>query len=371
MERSPRHAGTHAAGAASMQRRVVPVMVLAGVSLMFGLWAGLVRVGWQLPAPDGLLLRHGGLMVVGFVATVIGVERAVAVRTPLSLVPPMFSAGAGVALIAGVEAPVAPLFALVAGASYAAMIAGLERQHRTLPLRLMLVGGVCLTAAALAWTLGRGMPRVVPWWMAFLALTIGAERLDLLRFQHATRTSTATGLAAGSLIAAGPVISIAAVEAGVRVLAVGLVLGSGWLLVRDHPRRGLRTTGLSRYIAIGLLCAYGWLAFTGIALLAEGLTTGGWHYDAVVHAFFIGVVMSSILAHEPIIAPSILGMQIPFQRALYVPLVLLEGGLVARIAADALALAAVRPWAGMVQVIAILLMLAIVVRSILAARERR
>lgn len=352
-------------------RHVLPFMALALAALIAGLWAGLIRIGWPLPSPDGLLLRHGGLMVVGFVATVIGVERAVAVRSPLSLAPPAFNAASGAALLLDAPAPVAPVLATIAGATYVALIAGLLREHGTLPLRLMLVGGTCLTAAAVVWTLGQGMPRVVPWWIAFLALTIGAERLDLLRFQRATRTAATTGLAALALIASGPAVALVAVEVGVRLLAAGLMVGSGWLIVRDHPRRGIRMPGLPRYIAIGLLCAYGWLAFTGIALFAEGLTTGGWHYDAVVHAFFIGVVMSAILAHEPIVAPAILGMPIPFQRALYVPLVLLEGGLVARIAADAFALAAVRPWAGLVQVVAILLMLAIVVRSVLTARRGR
>ena len=356
----------------AMQRRVAPLMLVAIAALVVGMWAGLARIGWRLPAADGdLMLRHGGLMVVGFVATVIGVERAVAVRTLLSLLAPAFSAAAGLALIAGAQAPVAPLFALVAGAAYCANIATLARQHRTLPLHLMLVGAVCLTAAAVEWTAGRGLFRVVPWWMAFLALTIGAERLDLLRFQHATRLATVVGGTAVVFIVVGPLISLGAIDIGARLLGTGLILGSGWLTVRDHPRRGVFAGGLSRYIAVGLLCAYGWLAFAGVALIAEGLTTGGWHYDAVVHAFFIGVVMSSILAHEPIIAPSVLGLEIPFTRLLYGPLVLLEGSLVVRIVSDAAQIAPLRPWAGLVQVLAIVLFLAIVVSTIVRSRLPR
>lgn len=176
------------------------------------------------------------------------------------------------------------------------------------------------------------------------------------------------GVVAIALIAIGPLVSLVALEVGVRLLGAGLVLGSGWLIVRDHPRRGVFASGLSRYIAIGLICAYGWLAFTGVALIADGLTTGGWHYDAVVHAFFIGVVMSSIFAHEPIIAPSVLGLEIPFTRLLYVPLILLEGSLVIRIVADALQIAPLRPWAGLAQVISIVLFLAVVGTAIVRAR---
>ena len=355
----------------AVQRRVAPLMLVAVAALVVGMWAGLARIGWRLPAADGdLMLRHGGLMVVGFVATVIGVERAVAVRTLLSLLAPAFSAATGIALIAGVDAPVAPLFALFAAATYLANMATLARKHRTLPLRLMIVGAVCLTAAAVEWTAGRGLFRVVPWWMAFLALTIGAERLDLLRFQHATRLAALVGATAVALIAVGPLVSLVAIDAGARLLGVGLILGSGWLIMRDHPRRGIFASGLSRYIAVGLLCAYGWLAFTGLALVAEGLTSGGWHYDAVVHAFFIGVVMSSILAHEPILAPSVLGLEIPFTRALYAPLVLLEGSLIVRIVSDAGQIQTLRPWAGLVQVLAIVLFLVIVASTIARARFR-
>lgn len=34
------------------------------------------------------MLQHGGIMVVGFLATVIGIERAVAVRSPAAIVAP-------------------------------------------------------------------------------------------------------------------------------------------------------------------------------------------------------------------------------------------------------------------------------------------
>jgi len=370
-ERAANQVGTEIA---TTRRRVIPFVLIAVAALMVGMWAGLARIGWALPGGSGdVMLRHGGLMVVGFVSTVIGVERAVAVRTTVSIVGPAFSAGAGLALIVGASPVVAPALAVAAGIAYLLNMTALVRTHGGWPLRLMMLGAVGLVIAAAEWLAGRGFAQVVPWWMAFLALTIGAERLELLRFQRTGRITGAAGVAAVALIMLGPVIAVMALDIGVRVLGAGLLLGSGWLIVRDHPRRGIRTGGLSRFIAVGLLCAYGWLAFTGIALIAEGLSPGGWHYDAVVHAFFIGVVMSSIFAHEPFIAPSVSGLDLPYTPVLYLPLVLLEGSLVARIAADAAEAFVIRRWAGLVQVMAIVLLLGItgmlVGRSVFARRR--
>src|SRR5262245_64941350 len=55
------------------------LIALAGVSLLFGLWAGTVRLGWALPTPsESFIVYHGPLMIIGFLETLIGLERAVA-----------------------------------------------------------------------------------------------------------------------------------------------------------------------------------------------------------------------------------------------------------------------------------------------------
>jgi hypothetical protein len=60
------------------QRSRFLLIFLAGVSLLTGLWAGFVRLSWSIPVPnDGFVLAHGPLMLVGFLGTLIGLERAV------------------------------------------------------------------------------------------------------------------------------------------------------------------------------------------------------------------------------------------------------------------------------------------------------
>ena len=68
-----------------MQQRAargrLPLLALAGISLLAALWAGLVRIGGQWPHA-GLLPagQHGAFMVSGFLGTLISLERAVALR---------------------------------------------------------------------------------------------------------------------------------------------------------------------------------------------------------------------------------------------------------------------------------------------------
>jgi hypothetical protein len=53
-------------------------MLLGMLALVGALVGGLVRLGWALAAPAPLAAFHGPLMVAGFLGTVIGLERAVA-----------------------------------------------------------------------------------------------------------------------------------------------------------------------------------------------------------------------------------------------------------------------------------------------------
>ena len=56
-----------------------PLLALGIGSLFCGVWAGLLRFGWSLPAGRANLIElHGPLMVFGFLGTVISLERAVA-----------------------------------------------------------------------------------------------------------------------------------------------------------------------------------------------------------------------------------------------------------------------------------------------------
>jgi len=60
------------------QRLRYPLLFTALLALLAATWAGLLRIGWLLPTTGGLAAAHGPLMVSGFLGTLIGLERAVA-----------------------------------------------------------------------------------------------------------------------------------------------------------------------------------------------------------------------------------------------------------------------------------------------------
>lgn len=358
-------------GVTSARRRVVPFLFLALISLLLGLWAGLARIGWDMPEADGeLMLRHGALMVVGFVGTVIAIERAVAVRSIPAFAAPALSAAAGVVLVIGGPTALAAALATAAGVAFALNTAILLLRHRMLPFAVAFAGGLSLAVAGVVWWQGGGLSRVVPWWIAFLVLTISAERLEFIRFQRFSRSGLLSGALVLLLVMAGPAVTLADLDLGTRLLGIGLLAGALWLVRRDLARHTVRTDGLARFAATGVLTAYAWLAVTGALLVVEGFT-GGLRYDAVVHAFFIGFVFSAIIAHAPIIAPAVTGLHLAYTPLLYVPLAVLNAALVLRIAADLAEASEARRWSGMIQALAILLFLALTVGSAVAGSMRR
>src|SRR5690606_27144851 len=73
----------------------IPLLVLGFASLIIGVGAGLLRLGWAVPRPAAELAAfHGPLMVSGFFGTVISLERAVALAQRWAYLGPL-AAGAG------------------------------------------------------------------------------------------------------------------------------------------------------------------------------------------------------------------------------------------------------------------------------------
>jgi hypothetical protein len=340
--------------------RAALVLPLGAVSLLAGLAAGLARLGWGLPEPiAGLAGVHGPLMVCGFFGTVIAFERAVALRSAWTQVAPMLLGLGGILLLTGGPAPEL----LFAGSLlYLAAALVLLARHRQPHLATMAVGAMCWAAGNLLWLLGRNIPDVVPWWAAFLVLTIAGERLELSRLlQPPPFARVLFGVAVAVLLA-----GLAATSW--RVFGAGLVLLVVWLLRYDIARRTVRMAGLPRFTAVCLLSGYVWLALAGAgaALLPE--PTGGFIYDAVTHAVFLGFVFAMVLGHAPIILPAVARVAVPFRRSFYAPLVLLHASLLLRVAGDLLLLDAARRWGGLGGAAAILAFLGVTAGAVFKRR---
>jgi hypothetical protein len=350
----------------ALAHRRMPFMALGAVSLVGALWAGLIRLGWELPAVPGVARNHGPLMVSSFLGTVIGLERAVALRRRWPYGAPLLAGLGGLAHMAGLSIHVGHALTVAGSAVLIAIFVTLYRQSPALHVAVMGLGAASWLAGTLIWHGGAPLYRVAPWWVGFLVLTIAGERLELSRLMRPGSWSRGAFVATSGLFVAGLAAGLVAPERGVRLAGIGLVALALWLLRNDSAWRTVRQAGLSRYIALCLLPGYVWLGVGGLLWLGfADRFTAGVFYDAMLHSIFLGFVFSMIFGHAPIIVPSVLGVALPFRPAFYGHLALLHLSVLMRLAGD-LGLSGIPPaWSGLANVLAIVLFL---VNSLLAVR---
>ncbi len=352
---------------ANLNNRIkLPLIFTALLALLAAMWAGLVRLGWGWPPlSPSLPIAHGPLMVSGFLGTVIGLERAIAINRRWTYIGPVFTALGSLLLLVGVTGPGLILLAL-GSIGLLAVFGFILRTHPAIYTLTMAVG-------ALTWFVGNGLLAlgwpifsVVGWWSGFLLLTIAGERLELSRVLRLPQWVHYLFAAVSLIYLVGLVVSLVNLDAGVRLAGVGMVLLALWLLVFDIARHTVRKTGLTRFIAMCLLTGYVWLIVSGALAIIFGGTVAGPHYDAILHTLFVGFVMSMIFGHAPIIFPAVMNKPLPFSRWFYSHLILLHISLALRVVGDVGGLLVWRQWGGLLNVIAILLFL---VNTIVAVRR--
>jgi len=104
-----------------------------------------------------------------------------------------------------------------------------------------------------------------------------------------------------------------------------------------------------------------------------GRSAHGSAYDAMLHAVFLGFVISMIFAHAPVIVPSVLGRPLPYNRWFYVPLVMLHVTLLLRlVGGDAMHNKVSWQWGGSLNEVALLLFVGLAAGAVIrAARSQR
>ena len=311
----------------------IALLLPGGVALLLGLDAGLLLLG--LPAPlrwSRLPDVHGMVMVLGFVGTVVALERAVALRRTWGyLAPAGFGVGA-LLLVSAAPAPVGGGVLVLGAAALVAVYVPLWRRQPAGAVVVQAGGGVLALGAALLSLGGVPMPVLLPWLAGFLILTISGERLELARVALLAPHAEMLAVGASALIAAGVLATLLWPVAGYPLLGIGMLALTAWLTRYDVARRTVTTTGLPRFMAGCLLAGYAWLALAGGVWLVGGATVAGPGYDAAVHAVFLGFVMSMVMAHAPVILPAVLRRPLPYRPVMYGPVLLLHASLILRVA---------------------------------------
>jgi hypothetical protein len=349
----------------------LPVLAAGAVALLAGLHSGLLLIGAGVPAPATAVEQvHGPLMVFGFAGSLIALERAVALGARWAVLAPACAAAGGLTLIATGPGVAGKTLLMVASVALLAVYRALWRRQPGTALLAQGCGAFGWYAATLLWLAGYSIAEIVPWMTVFVVATIAGERLELAHVVPAGRHAERWFLTALAVVVTGALATVLWPSAGAHLFGAGLLAVTAWLAVFDVARRTVRAGGLPRYIAVGLLAGYGWLALAGLLWAGAGPTTNGPRYDATLHAVFLGFVLSMIFVHAPVILPAVLRRPLPYHRVLYVPLVLLHASLVVRVGlGDAAGVEPVWRWAGTANVVSVLAFAACAV--VLSARHRR
>lgn len=346
-----------------------PLLGIALVALLCALWGGLLRLGWSWPLlHPPLPMAHGPLMVGGFLGTLICVERAVALNRRWTYAAPICTAGGAVLLMVGGAGWFGPLLLTLGSALLVAVFVTIVRQQPALFTAVLTLGAASWLVGNTLWLIGWSIPQVVYWWLSFLVVTIVGERLELSRLLRMTRWRYGTFFLALGLFMSGVLLTSIAFDAGVRLSGVGMLALALWLSRYDIARRTVRKAGLTRFIAVALLVGYVWLGIGGLLAIMFGGVQGGPAYDALLHAVFVGFVISMIFGHAPVIFPAVLRVPLAYDRSCYGPLVVLHASLIIRVGGDVVEWFALRRVGGMLNGIALMLFLANMVR--LARRGR-
>lgn len=308
------------------------LLALGGVGLLAGLTGALVLLRLPMPAPTARLAgSHGVLMTLGFLGTLIALERAVALGRGWGYLAPLAAGAGAVALIAGAPAQIGMLLLTIGAAVFVLMYVAFDRIERSLHTSIQALGAVAWLGAGILLVAGWSAREAAPWLGAFLFLTIAGERLELSRLARLSDRARTAFVVGAAVFCGGILLTLAAPDAGIRVAGIGLVGLAAWLARNDVARRTVRMPGVTRFVALSLLIGYVWLAVAGLCWVVFGAVTGGAAYDAMLHALFLGFAISMVFGHAPIILPAVLHLPLPHHPRFYIHLALLHVGLLLRI----------------------------------------
>jgi hypothetical protein len=346
-------------------------LLAAGLALLAGLDAALLLLGLPAPVSAARLPEvHGMLLVVGFVGTLISLERAVASKHPGGFGAPALLGAGAVVVVSPAPLWLGQLLWLVGAALLVVLYVPLWRRQRDEAVLVQALGAVLLVGALVLWLGGVPVPHLLPWLVGFVVLTIAGERLELARItmgENAGRDLVVlSGLLAAAIVA-GRLWPITYPVLGLALL--GLV---GWLAVHDVARHTIRSGGLPRFSAACLLAGYCWLGVASLVWTVRGAAYDGARYDAVVHAVFLGFTISMIMAHAPVILPAILRHPLPYHPAFIAGALLLQLSLVLRLwIGDGLGVGWAWQSGGALNIVSLLGFILTAVWSALRARTQR
>lgn len=313
-----------------MKNLIFIILPLALLSMLIGIYIGFIRIGWAFPVFASLPIPHHGILMAGsFLGTLISVERVSVLKNRWAWLIPLLIVSSLFFLIFQ-QNQVAFGVLVVGSIGYF----GISFQnYMTYKLKgdiLMLIGAFFQLVAFTIFIFTHSYPMSFAGWLLFFLLTIVGERLNLTRFLPVSRKADIELYVWFSVL----IVSSFLYHFGFAVLVSLCLWGiAQWLLRNDIALVNIRKSGHYQFLGAALIGAYIWLFITGALGLIK--SDNPYLYDALLHAFFVGFVLSMVLAHAPIIFPALLQIRItPFHPIMYVWLLVLHISLFIRVYGD-------------------------------------
>lgn len=308
------------------------LLAMGGFGLLAGLDAALLQLGVGAPVTsDRVSSVHGMLMVLGFVGTLIALERAVALARPWGFLAPAFMGIGGIALVSPLPLYAAGLLLMAGTGIQMVMFIPLWRRRRDAAVLVQSIGAASAFGGAVLFTGGADAPAYLGWLVGFVVLLIAGERMELARLGRSDNTAEQIVLLSAVVLLVSIVLALLFPVWGPAILGFALLVMVAALLNVDVARRMWRSQGLPRFSALCLLGGYLWLTVAGAILLLVPEPLVGGAYDAVVHSVMLGFTMSMIFAHAAVILPAVLRRPLPYHPIMYAAAILLHVALAVRI----------------------------------------
>lgn len=308
------------------------LLVGGGIALLAGLDAALLLLGIAAPVTSERLASvHGMLMVLGFIGTLIALERAVALGRAWAFASPALMGLGGIALISPLPLPIAGALLMGGTGVQAIIFIPLWRRRRDAAVLVQAIGAACALGAATLFTGGVAMTACLGWLIGYVVLLISGERMELARLGRANDHAENAVLATGVALLISIVLLLLFPGWAAPVLGLVLLVAVAALLNVDVASKMLRSKGLPRFSATCLMAGYVWLTVAGAILVLVPQPFVGGAYDALVHSVMLGFTMSMIFAHAAVILPAVLRRPLPYHPVMYIPAALLHVTLAVRI----------------------------------------
>ena len=150
------------------------------------------------------IVVHGPLMVIGFLGTLIGLERAVALGRVWPYGIPALSGVSALSALAALPVQVSAPPAVAASLLLIAVFVALYRQYPSEHFVIMGLSAVAWLVGNIIWFESLPLFHAVPWWAGFLVLMIAGERLELSRVRRPSVTIRAIFHASVAIVLIGP-----------------------------------------------------------------------------------------------------------------------------------------------------------------------